>query len=1183
MKKFFTKAALFLAAILPAGSVWAQSGEHLIDDFESGNKGWAVVSCYYDIRDNVYKGGIGTGEKVLFTNRGTGNDNWSGAILAAANLQGSPITGYRYLHAKMYRNNTNNPNLKVTDSGSGNDLLPMSGITIVANQWQDVVFDLGSRSVDYVMFMVDRSAPLAAEAWMLIDDIILSNDPTPRTGDVPIEPLVIGSIKGAGVPLYPIRDGAAPGTAVAATFDFKVASIGSKSWVWTELHGMTISNNSWSSQFRYWPGKIENNLTGRVTGTQQTFGIASKDLPNNPVTITFLQEQNNVFFETADFTYDITKANSKDAGDATAPVLAEPTVVSQTGTQLKLSLSATDNADFFYYIEDAANNLAEVSFSNDATLALVSGVNYSLSIYAIDFSGNRSEAKTVKVQTGEQTMFTEGTAKAISFKLDSRSLTELAIECTSNDFIGDAFVKMEINGVSLAPKEWKATINQATGTKTYRITVPAGDVPGWAKDAVLALNLGYIVMPIGNWGHYVTENSVITEGPNTGLPILHKIGTGVDIEPPKPPVTYICNGNDILAALTLTSEGPYFAPGWNPTENYTKSWENGKFTLHLTPATGEAWQAQFPLRTAVPQTLEAGKTYFLSYDIEASKNLPRVYVKVQKYQGSNDNFLELPTTNISAGVKKTVSGIFTNEGATTIAQFDEILFDFGGNPADVDIVISNLTICDGYAEQGEAPDGPTAPGTPTHNPANVVSVYCAAYNNIADINYNPNWSQPTQVNPNYAVGSAKLLEYKNLTYQGTEFTDQNVTDMTHIHIEVWTSTAFTPNLSLINHDPQIEKPYPMPLTAKQWNSFDIPLSAFDMPQYAIWQFKVDNGGGNTMYIANWYFYNEAGVDSEAPTNFTATKGTVTKEAVQLVLKADDNSGAVFYTISYGDPVQTKTVGGKSGVQRNYMVTGLEDDTNYTFTVTAKDRAGNVSPTTHTITATTEVDILTKPKVAAPAPTVPEGNVLSVRSATYGNYQYNIGSWSQTTTTSIVKVAGIETLKLENFNYLGLEFVGAGGSLDISDMNYMHIDVWTPNGISFEVGLADPTFNFTPLVKEEWNSFDIPLTSFPNNLEDIQVMKLVGSSSGPGTCTFYIDNLYFYKGGVGIGKKLADKLNVYSANGKLCVSGSNEPVAVYNALGKAVYKNASAENVMLDLPQGLYIVKVGANAAKIMVK
>lgn len=79
----------------------------------------------------------------------------------------------------MYRNNSHKPNLKVTDNGENLDMVPVN--TIVANQWQDVVFDIsGKAQVDYLMFMADRDE-ITENAVVLIDDVIFSNDATPRT------------------------------------------------------------------------------------------------------------------------------------------------------------------------------------------------------------------------------------------------------------------------------------------------------------------------------------------------------------------------------------------------------------------------------------------------------------------------------------------------------------------------------------------------------------------------------------------------------------------------------------------------------------------------------------------------------------------------------------------------------------------------------------------------------------------------------------------------------------------------------------------------------------------------------------------------------------------------------------------------------------------------------------------
>jgi hypothetical protein len=81
-----------------------------------------------------------------------------------------------------------------------------------------------------------------------------------------------------------------------------------------------------------------------------------------------------------------------------------------------------------------------------------------------------------------------------------------------------------------------------------------------------------------------------------------------------------------------------------------------------------------------------------------------------------------------------------------------------------------------------------------------------------------------------------------------------------------------------------------------------------------------------------------GPDTEAPTNFTASVGTVTANSVQLLLNATDNSGSVTYNVTYGANSTSTT--GNSGVQKSLVINGLTPSTAYTFTVTAKDAANN---------------------------------------------------------------------------------------------------------------------------------------------------------------------------------------------------------------------------------------------------
>ncbi|WP_298948240.1 glycosyl hydrolase [uncultured Polaribacter sp.] len=81
-------------------------------------------------------------------------------------------------------------------------------------------------------------------------------------------------------------------------------------------------------------------------------------------------------------------------------------------------------------------------------------------------------------------------------------------------------------------------------------------------------------------------------------------------------------------------------------------------------------------------------------------------------------------------------------------------------------------------------------------------------------------------------------------------------------------------------------------------------------------------------------------DTTAPENFTATVGNVTATTVEFVLNGTDDSGKVIYEIDYNG--NSESVNANSGEQTSYTVTGLSADTDYTFTIKAKDLSGNVA-------------------------------------------------------------------------------------------------------------------------------------------------------------------------------------------------------------------------------------------------
>lgn len=79
-------------------------------------------------------------------------------------------------------------------------------------------------------------------------------------------------------------------------------------------------------------------------------------------------------------------------------------------------------------------------------------------------------------------------------------------------------------------------------------------------------------------------------------------------------------------------------------------------------------------------------------------------------------------------------------------------------------------------------------------------------------------------------------------------------------------------------------------------------------------------------------------DLEAPTNFTAESGAISATSIELLLNADDDSGAIVYNIMYS--TGNESVSGISGVEKSTFITALSPETEYTFTITAKDLAGN---------------------------------------------------------------------------------------------------------------------------------------------------------------------------------------------------------------------------------------------------
>jgi hypothetical protein len=147
---------------------------------------------------------------------------------------------------------------------------------------------------------------------------------------------------------------------------------------------------------------------------------------------------------------------------------------------------------------------------------------------------------------------------------------------------------------------------------------------------------------------------------------------------------------DIANGGALKSTAPYFAPGWQANNNFTFDITDNVVSIHLGVATGDDWQAQFRILPQTAVKLKAGASYDLKVKVKTSKSTP-VYAKVFEYD--DNSYTELIARQAIDDLNGKVfelNGVVFPGGMNSVFQ---ILFDFGKNPADVDIVLSDFVIC----------------------------------------------------------------------------------------------------------------------------------------------------------------------------------------------------------------------------------------------------------------------------------------------------------------------------------------------------------------------------------------------------------------------------------------------------------------------------------------------------------
>ncbi|MFZ4435201.1 MAG: T9SS type A sorting domain-containing protein [Flavobacterium psychrophilum] len=250
----------------------------------------------------------------------------------------------------------------------------------------------------------------------------------------------------------------------------------------------------------------------------------------------------------------------------------------------------------------------------------------------------------------------------------------------------------------------------------------------------------------------------------------------------------------------------------------------------------------------------------------------------------------------------------------------------------------------------------------------------------------------------------------------------------------------------------------------------------------------------------------------------------------------------------------------------------------------------------------------EPMTAAPTPTHPAASVISMFSNAYTNVAVDTWRtvWSSANLTDL-QIAGNDTKKYSALNFVGVETVNS--QINATNMQYFHVDAWTPNMTTFRVKLVDFGANgiyqgtpnddveyelsFTPVLNA-WNSYDIPLSDFTGLTTRSHIAQLIFSGNPAGAGTVFIDNVYFRNAVFASTTFDLAQVNMFPnpSSDLVTISAAKtmDTIAIYSIVGQEIKQiqpnTASATVDVADLQAGIYVVKVttdGVTATSRLVK
>lgn len=253
---------------------------------------------------------------------------------------------------------------------------------------------------------------------------------------------------------------------------------------------------------------------------------------------------------------------------------------------------------------------------------------------------------------------------------------------------------------------------------------------------------------------------------------------------------------------------------------------------------------------------------------------------------------------------------------------------------------------------------------------------------------------------------------------------------------------------------------------------------------------------------------------EVMVSFLAPRNLVTKVGIGSNLGITVSAEAeleTFFQVYFGDVANEVPVDFMQGdvVSHTYKAAGT-----YQVRVVALSGGAAKAEKTESVTVTN--------LFAAPAPTIPAANVISMFSNSYTNVAVDTWrtSWSQATLEDI-NISGNATKKYSALNFVGIETTSS--PINASAMTFFHIDIWSADLTEFKVKLVDFGANgvfaggddreheitIANPKREQWVSLDLPLSDFTGLTTRSHIAQLILVGAPSSNNTVYVDNVFFY--------------------------------------------------------------------------